>query len=54
MVKAVFFIKRGQLERIIEVKRADEPELFSFLESIADSVKALACPHKVVFFFARC
>lgn len=46
MAKALFFVKRGAMDGVIEVKREDEPALFAFIESVADSVKAPR-PHKV-------
>lgn len=46
MLKALFFMKRGDMEGALEIKRTDEPELFGFIDRLADSVKAPR-PHRV-------
>jgi Zn-dependent protease with chaperone function len=45
LVKAIFFIKRGSVENI-EVTEKEEPELFQFINKIADDANAPR-PHKV-------
>lgn len=46
MIKALFFIKRGSMEGLVEIRRAEEPELFAGIDRLADSVKAPR-PHRV-------
>jgi Zn-dependent protease with chaperone function len=46
MIKAVFFIQRGQLEGLTELKPSEEPRLFAFLHELADQAGAPR-PHKV-------
>ncbi|HEX8849980.1 MAG TPA: M48 family metallopeptidase, partial [Gemmatimonadaceae bacterium] len=47
MVKSLFFIKRGQVgDAALEVKAADQPELFAFLHRLADEAGAPR-PHRV-------
>ncbi len=46
MIKAVFFIQRGQAEGLTELTPADQPELFRFLHELADKAGAPR-PHKV-------
>lgn len=51
MFKALFFIRRGELERDIEVTPKSHPRLFAFLYRLADEAKAPR-PHRV-FLSAR-
>lgn len=46
MVKAVFFIQRGQPDGLTELTPASQPELFAFLHDLADRAGAPR-PHKV-------
>lgn len=46
MIKAVFFIQRGQPEGLTELKPSEEPHLFAFLHDLADKAGAPR-PHKV-------
>src|SRR5579859_4934183 len=46
MLKAVFFIKKGEGGSGIELKREEQPRLFAFLDRIADDAGAPR-PHKV-------
>jgi Zn-dependent protease with chaperone function len=46
MFKAMFFIRRGELERDIEVTAKSHPRLFAFLYRLADEAKAPR-PHRV-------
>lgn len=46
MVKAIFFIKRGQLSDSKELKQEEEPKLFEFLYRLADEAGAPR-PHRV-------
>lgn len=46
MFKALFFIRRGELERDIEVTSKSHPRLFAFLYRLADEAKAPR-PHRV-------
>ncbi len=40
MLKALFFVKRGQQDNDIELKAEDEPRLFEFLNTLADEAGA--------------
>ncbi|WP_423395948.1 M48 family metalloprotease [Burkholderia sp. LMG 21824] len=46
LVKALFFIKKGEYAGVIELKRAEQPGLFAFLDRVADDAGAPR-PHKV-------
>lgn len=46
MVKAIFFINRGQASDYGELKKEDEPKLFNFLYQLADEANAPR-PHRV-------
>ena len=47
MIKALFFVKKGAHGNdAVEVTRADEPQLFAFLDRVADEARAPR-PHKV-------
>ncbi|MCA3779418.1 MAG: M48 family metalloprotease [Burkholderia sp.] len=46
LVKALFFIKKGDYAGVIELKRAEQPGLFAFLDQVADDAGAPR-PHKV-------
>ncbi|HMC14526.1 MAG TPA: M48 family metallopeptidase [Albitalea sp.] len=46
MLKAIFFVKHGGTDDSIELKPADQPELFRFLQRLADKAGAPR-PHKV-------
>ncbi len=46
LVKALFFIKKGEYRGVIELKRTEQPGLFSFLDQVADDAGAPR-PHKV-------
>lgn len=46
MFKAMFFIRRGEIERDIEVTPKSHPRLFAFLYRLADEAKAPR-PHRV-------
>ncbi|QDQ83605.1 M48 family metalloprotease [Paraburkholderia megapolitana] len=46
LVKALFFIKKGEYAGVIELKRAEQPGLFAFLDQVADDAGAPR-PHKV-------
>jgi Zn-dependent protease with chaperone function/tellurite resistance protein len=46
MFKAMFFIRRGELERDIEVTAKSHPRLFAFLYRLADEARAPR-PHRV-------
>ncbi|UXU89086.1 M48 family metallopeptidase [Burkholderia sp. S-53] len=46
LVKALFFIKKGEYAGVIELKRAEQPGLFSFLDQVADDAGSPR-PHKV-------
>lgn len=40
MLKAVFFVKRGETSTDIEITAAEQPQLFSFINKLADEVGA--------------
>ncbi|MPV67646.1 M48 family metallopeptidase [Burkholderia sp. BE17] len=46
LVKALFFIKKGEYAGVLELKRAEQPDLFAFLDKVADDAGAPR-PHKV-------
>jgi len=46
LIKALFFIKKGEYAGVIELKRAEQPGLFAFLDQVADDAGAPR-PHKV-------
>lgn len=46
LVKALFFIKKGKYAGVIELRRAEQPALFAFLDQVADDAGAPR-PHKV-------
>lgn len=46
MLKALFFVKAGQMGRELELKRADQPRLFEDLDRLADRAGAPR-PHRV-------
>ncbi len=47
LIKALFFVKKGAVGNdAVEVKRADQPQLFAFLDRVADEARAPR-PHKV-------
>lgn len=46
MIKAVFFIQRGEPDGLTELSPAEQPELFAFLHDLADRAGAPR-PHKV-------
>lgn len=46
LVKALFFIKKGEYAGGIELKRAEQPRLFAFLDRVADEAGAPR-PHKI-------
>lgn len=46
MIKALFFVQRGEANNGLEIKRADQPRLFAFLDRLADEAGAPR-PHRV-------
>ncbi|MCR9142701.1 MAG: M48 family metallopeptidase [bacterium] len=46
LLKALFFVKKGEVEQEFEVKPEDEPQLFEFLHRLADETGAPR-PHRV-------
>lgn len=40
MLKAIFFIRRGEASRLVELTRAEQPRLFAFLDELADAAGA--------------
>lgn len=46
MFRALFFVKRGGTDRLLELRPQDQPELFAFLHRLADKAGAPR-PHKV-------
>lgn len=46
LIKALFFIKKGEYAGVIELKRSEQPSLFAFLDQVADDAGAPR-PHKV-------
>jgi len=46
MVKALFFRTKNEKDNSIEITKEDEPQLFNFINKIADEVKAPR-PHKI-------
>ncbi|WP_133648111.1 M48 family metallopeptidase [Paraburkholderia flava] len=46
LIKALFFVRKGEYAGVIELKRAEQPNLFAFLDQVADDAGAPR-PHKV-------
>lgn len=40
MLKAIFFVKRGEVSKDIEITAAEQPQLFAFINKLADEVGA--------------